>query len=72
MEVPRQAVLTSGGLSLVVVRDAQGLARTRAVTLGASLAGEKVEVLSGLRGVEDVLVGLSMPPVDGARVEEVQ
>lgn len=72
VEVPRQAVLTSGGLSLVVVRDAQGLARTRAVTLGAALGGEKAEVLSGLRGDEDVLVGLSMPPADGARVEEVQ
>jgi RND family efflux transporter MFP subunit len=72
VEVPLQAVLAPGGLSLVVVRDAQGLARTRAVTLGATLAGDKVEVLSGLRGDEDVLVGLATPPADGARVEEVR
>lgn len=72
VEVPRQAVLTSGGLSMIVVRDAEGLARSRAVTLGVALESETVEVLSGLRGGEDVLVGLATLPADGARVEEVR
>lgn len=72
VQVPVAAVLARGGMQLVAVRDAGGLARTRAVTLGAQLPGEKVEILSGLRGDEAVLVGLSAPPVDGARVEEVR
>lgn len=72
VEVPRQAVLTSGGLSMVVVRDTGGLARSRAVTLGAALESDRVEVLSGLRGDEEVLVGLATLPADGAQVEEVR
>lgn len=72
VQVPGSAVLSPGGLPLVVVRDALGLARTRAVTLGARTAGDKVEVLSGLRGGEEVLLNLGTPPADGARVEEVQ
>ncbi len=72
VQLPRSAVLSPGGLTLVVVRDALGLARTRAVTLGAPVAGDKVEVLSGLHGGEEVLLNLGMPPADGARVEEVQ
>src|SRR5664280_420656 len=35
--VPREALAKSGGLDLVVVRDAQGLSRSRAVTLGGVL-----------------------------------
>lgn len=70
--IPRRAVLTSGGLAMVVVRDAEGLARSRAVTLGPPLGDEQVEVLSGLRGGEEILVGLEALPRDGARVEEVR
>ncbi|MCX7894665.1 MAG: efflux RND transporter periplasmic adaptor subunit, partial [Thermoanaerobaculum sp.] len=44
--VPREAVLRVGGLTLVVVQDGQGLARSRVVTVGAEEAG-MVEVLSG-------------------------
>jgi len=72
VEVPRLAVLSSGGLSMVVVRDAAGLARSRAVTLGGMDDGERIEVLSGLQGGEDLLLGLSALPGDGARVEEVR
>jgi hypothetical protein len=54
------------------VRDAEGRARSRAVTVGSALPGERVEVLSGLAGGEDVLLGLSLPPADGAPVEEVR
>ncbi|HVO51689.1 MAG TPA: efflux RND transporter periplasmic adaptor subunit [Thermoanaerobaculia bacterium] len=65
--VPESAVLTSGGVTLVAVKDEAGKARTRAVTTGAA-SGGKVEVLSGLAGGETVLVGLAAPPADGAPV----
>jgi multidrug efflux pump subunit AcrA (membrane-fusion protein) len=65
--VPASSVLAQGGMTLVVVKDDQGKARTRAVTLG-SRDGDVVEVLSGLKGGEDVLVGLSAAPADGAEV----
>lgn len=68
--VPQAAVHWVGGLTMVVVRDAEGRARSHVVTLGRQ-AGELVEVLSGLSGGEAVLVGLSAPPLDGAVVEEV-
>jgi RND family efflux transporter MFP subunit len=69
--VPRAALIDRGGLTLVAVRDAGGRARSRAVTIGSALPGERIEVLSGLAGGEDVLLGLSLPPADGAPVEEV-
>lgn len=68
--LPTDAVLNVGGLTMVVVVDAQGQARSRVVTVGPEENG-MVEVLSGLSGNERVLVGLPQPPADGARVEEV-
>jgi len=65
--VPASAVLQQGGMSLVVVKDEKGKARTRAVTLGSRDA-DVVEVLSGLKGGEELLVGLSAAPADGAEV----
>ncbi|HEX7616525.1 MAG TPA: efflux RND transporter periplasmic adaptor subunit [Thermoanaerobaculia bacterium] len=65
--VPESAVLASGGVSLVALKDDSGKARTRVVTTGASQGG-KVEILSGLSGGETVLVGLTAPPADGAPV----
>jgi RND family efflux transporter MFP subunit len=65
--IPAAAVLPQGGMSLVVVKDEAGKARTRAVTLGAR-AGDVVEVLSGLKGGEELLVGLAQAPADGAEV----
>lgn len=67
--VPEEAVLRHGGLELVVVRGDDGRASTRAVTLGATVAGA-VEVLSGLDGGETVAVGLAALPPAGARLEE--
>jgi len=67
--VPAGAVLRRGGLALVAVRDAQGRATTRAVTLGGELPDGRVEVLSGLAGGETLLVGLASPPPLGAPVE---
>lgn len=68
--VPREAVVQQGGLAMVAVRDAEGKARSRAVTLGESLPNGRSEVLSGLAGGEDLLVGLSVLPADGTPVEE--
>lgn len=65
--VPASAVLRQGGMSLVVEKDEKGKARTRAVTLGARI-GDAVEILSGLKGGEELLVGLSEAPADGAEV----
>jgi len=68
--VPQEAVLQVGGLAMVVLRDREGKARSQVVTLGAR-EGNMVEVLSGLAGDEEVLVGLAQVPADGAKVEEV-
>ena len=67
--VPESAVLRSGGLPMVVTRDAEGKARSRAVTTGDVRDG-KIEILSGLSGGETVLVSLKTLPADGAAVTE--
>lgn len=69
--VPASAVMAQGGVTMVVIRDASGLARTRVVTTGAPLPDGRIEALSGLAGGEDVLVDLHALPTDGAPVEEV-
>lgn len=69
--VPRDAVLTQGGMSLVVVRTDEGTARTHVVTVGAR-TDDRVEVLSGLEGGERVLRGLPTVPPSGAVVEETR
>lgn len=53
LTLPAAAVVRRGELSAVYVASGQGFA-LRAVRLGASLAGERVEVLSGLRAGEQV------------------
>jgi len=68
--VPRDAELTQGGMSLVVVRTDEGTARTHVVTVGAR-TDDRVEVLSGLEGGERVLRGLLTVPPSGAVVEEI-
>lgn len=69
--VPRDAVLTQGGMSLVVVRTDEGTARTHVVTVGAR-TDDRVEVLSGLASGEVVLRGLQTVPPSGAVVEETR
>lgn len=66
--VPAGAVLSSGGLDVVVVKDGEGKARSRVVTLGTRREGQPVEILAGLSGGESVLVGLARVPADGAAV----
>jgi RND family efflux transporter MFP subunit len=70
--VSEQAVLRTGGVAMVVVRDADGRARSRVVTLGKAIGGGEVEALSGLAGGETVLLGMAVAPADGAPVEEAQ
>ena len=67
--VPRAAVLASGGLDLVVVRDAEGRSRSRAVTLGSPLDGDMVEILSGVTVGDQLAVGLASVPADGTPLE---
>jgi len=69
--VPADAVLTQGGMHLVVVRTEDGTARTRVVSPGAPTPDGRVEVLAGLEGGETVLRGLPAVPPSGARVEEI-
>jgi RND family efflux transporter MFP subunit len=71
--IPEHAVIRRGGSAMVVVRDAEGRASSRVVTLGEALPEACVEVLSGLAGGETIAVGLkSVPPlgtpIDGAGV----
>lgn len=67
--IPEAAVLRRGGLSLVIVADAEGRTGSRVVTLGEPLDGGRVEVLSGLAGGETVLLDLTAVPPAGARLE---
>ena len=70
--VPREAPIQAGGLDLVVVRDAEGRATSRVVTLGAERADGRVEVLSGLDGGETVALALAAAPPAGTPLEEVR
>ncbi|MCZ7651642.1 MAG: efflux RND transporter periplasmic adaptor subunit [Thermoanaerobaculia bacterium] len=68
--IPGEAVVRAGGLTLVVVREADGQAQTRVVSLGERLADGRVEVLAGLAGGEQVALGLPSAPPAGAILEE--
>jgi RND family efflux transporter MFP subunit len=67
--VPTAAVHHRGGLELVVVRVADGTARTRAVTTGVELGDGRVEVLSGLDEGQEVAVDIPAPVADGTPLE---
>ena len=69
LAVPTSAVHRRGGLELVVVRAADGTARTRAVTTGQALADDRVEVLSGLEAGSEVVVNAPGPVADGTPLE---
>lgn len=70
VQVPQEALIESGGLTLVVVRSADGRAESRVVTVGGNGAsGDRVEILSGLSGGESVALGLPHAPAAGTRIE---
>lgn len=67
--IPTTAVHSRGGLELVVVRSTDGSARTRAITTGATLSNDRVEVLSGLKPGEFVAIDAPGPVADGTPLE---
>ncbi len=73
VEVPKDALIESGGLTLVVVRTAEGKSESRVITVGDPAAGTsgsgRVEVLSGLSGGESVALGLPHAPAEGTPIE---
>jgi len=69
LTVPAEAVHRRGGLELVVVRDEDGTARTRAITTGRKLEDGRVECLSGLTEQDQVVLDAPGPVADGTPVE---
>jgi hypothetical protein len=69
--VPKDAILSQGGLELVVLRGDEGTTTTRLVRRGAAVDADRVEILSGLVGGETLLVGLGSVPPAGSPVEVV-
>jgi RND family efflux transporter MFP subunit len=67
--VPTSAVHHRGGLELVIVRAADGSARTRAVTTGNTVGEDRVEILSGVNADETVVVNAPGPVADGTPLE---
>ena len=67
--VPLGAVHRRGGLELVIVRAADGSARTRAVTTGSIVSDDRIEILSGLDAGESVVVNAPGPVADGTPLE---
>lgn len=65
---PVGAFLQTGGLSLAALVDAEGKARSRAVTLGAR-RGDQVEILSGLKAGDRLVNPLTAPIADGTPVQ---
>ncbi len=66
---PAASVHRRGGLELVVVRAADGTARTLAVTTGAELGDGRVEILSGLDAGDEIAIDLMAPVADGTPLE---
>lgn len=66
--VPADAVLSRGGLDLVVTVGEEGATASRAVTVGGTLPDGRVEILSGLQGGERVVLGLDRVPPAGTTV----
>jgi membrane fusion protein, multidrug efflux system len=67
--IPRNAVVERGQLTSVYVVDQSGLARMRLVKTGKTY-GDRVEVLSGLREGEHIVVDAVAAVSDGSRVRE--
>jgi len=65
---PRSAIVMRGSLACAYALDANGLAQLRYLTLGNAV-GDKVEVLSGLNGGEELVDNPSDRDLAGRRVE---
>ena len=69
MTIPRKAVVERGQLTSVYVVDQSGIAGTRLVQIGKTYS-DRVEVLSGLREGEQIVVDGGATLNDGSRVRE--
>jgi multidrug efflux system membrane fusion protein len=69
MTIPRKAVVESGQLTSVFVVDQSGVARMRLVKTGKTYA-DRIEVLSGLKEGEQIVVDGVAAVNDGSRVRE--
>jgi multidrug efflux system membrane fusion protein len=67
--IPRKAVVENGQLTSVYVVDQSGIARMRLVRTGKPY-GERVEMLSGLKEGEQIVVDGAATVNDGSRVRE--
>ncbi|MEN8164692.1 MAG: efflux RND transporter periplasmic adaptor subunit [Acidobacteriota bacterium] len=67
--IPAAAVHSRGGLELVVVRADDSSARTRAVTTGSELADGQVEILSGIKAGDSVVIDAPGAVADGTPLE---
>jgi len=68
--VPSSAVFVTGGLTLATIVDDNGLARTRAVTIGR-MRGDEIEILSGLKSGDVVVLERTGLIAEGTRIERV-
>lgn len=69
MTIPRKAVVENGQLTSVFVVDQSGIARMRLVKTGKTYA-DRIEVLSGLKEGEQIVVDGLAAVNDGSRVRE--
>ncbi len=67
--IPGTSVHNRGGLELVVVRAEDSSARTRAVTTGAKLPDGQVEILSGIKPGDQIVIDAPGPVADGTPLE---
>jgi len=67
--IPATAVHNRGGLQLVIVRAEDGSARTRAVTTGSELPDGLVEILSGIKPGDFVVIDAHGAVADGTPLE---
>ena len=67
--VPREAVIERGQLTSVYVVDQSGIARMRLIKIGKTY-GDRVEVLSGLKEGEQIVIYGVAALSDGSRVRE--
>lgn len=65
--IPRSAVIERGQLTGVFTVDADGLAQLRWIRLG-DVVGDRVEVVTGLRGDETLILSSAQPLAEGDRV----
>ncbi len=67
--IPASAVHYRGGLELVIVKADDNSARTRAVTTATKLSDGRIEILSGIKAGDVVVIDAPTPVADGTAIE---